>query len=78
MYTNYPEFTKDYNDDGTLRFMTIEDAAQIVYDLAQQNLLCDDLDELDRIDDSLRSMAIEQHVALVVFHDFVVNHLGDD
>lgn len=58
--------------------MDIADAFQIVYDLAQQNLLCDSLDDLDLIDYELQEMARQQHQALDVAHDFIVNQLGDD
>lgn len=59
-------------------FMSVGKAMETIYELAEQNLLCDDLDELDRIDESLQAMAREQHEALAVAHDFIVNHLGDD
>ena len=54
-------------------FMTIEQAVDIVYDLAVQNALSDDLDELDEMYDEMR----RQHVALDTFHDFAVNNIHE-
>jgi hypothetical protein len=52
-------------------FMTIEQAADIVYDLAVQNALSEDLDELDEMYEEMQ----RQHKALDTFHDFAINNI---
>ena len=55
-------------------FMPLEEAVQVVYDLALQNALSTDLDELDELYEEMQ----RQHRALDTVHDFAVNQLGDD
>lgn len=62
------------DSDDCPNFMPIEEAIGIVYELAEQNALSDDLQELDDMYDEMR----RQHLALNVVHDFAVNQLGDD
>ena len=52
-------------------FMTIEEAIDIVFELATQNALSDDLDELDEMYDEMR----RQHLALDTVHDFAINNI---
>jgi len=71
---------KDHADGKTLadqiltnpEFMTIEEAVDIVYDLAVQNALSEDLDELDEMYEEMQ----RQHKALDTFHDFAVNNIN--
>lgn len=52
-------------------FMTIEEAIDIVFELASQNALSEDLDELDELYEEMQ----RQHLALDTVHDFAINNI---
>jgi hypothetical protein len=54
-------------------FMPMNEAMQIVYDLAEQNCL----DERSS-DEDLQRESLKQQTALATVHDFIVNNLGDN
>jgi len=52
--------------------ISVEDAMQVVYDMAKKHF-----DECDQSKLSYNDL-MQQRQALDVAHDFIVNHLGDD
>lgn len=52
-------------------FMPIEEAIDIVFELAAQNALSEDLDELDELYEEMQ----RQHLALDTVHDFAINNI---
>ena len=59
--------------DNEEKFMSTEDAFEIVMDLAGQNAL----EEKDCLEDSMLEEVEKQKLALDVAHDFLVNNVYD-